>query len=188
MTFRKLMLSSVAATAVSVPMLASADSALSIAAPGSASADAHIDFQVVIPSFIFFQLGPAGVGNVSLVSFDVSTDPDGPGSGTAVPGSTSVGVTLRSNATNVQIAASGGNLDDGGGNTIALGDITPSAGGQVPVPDFGNSTGSFPVAALGGLLSDTWAFSYDNTAIPAPGTYGGANINGGRVTYTATDL
>ena len=31
-----------------------------------------------------------------------------------------------------------------------------------------------------------WTFSYLNNTIPAAGTYGGANLNNGRVTYTAS--
>ncbi len=31
-----------------------------------------------------------------------------------------------------------------------------------------------------------WAFAYANTLAPPAGTYGGVNVNNGRVVYTAT--
>lgn len=184
MTLRKLIVASAAATAMSAPMLASAESDLSVAAAGSASAQANLDFQIIIPSFIFFQVGSPGV-TIDLVTFDVLTANEEPGSGNAVLGSSAISVDLRTNAANVRIAATGGNMDDGSGNLIPLTDITATAGGTIPVPDFGADTGLF--APVGGILNDTWNFSYDNTAVVPAGTYGGA-ANGGRVTYTATDI
>jgi hypothetical protein len=31
-----------------------------------------------------------------------------------------------------------------------------------------------------------WTFTYLNSAVVAPGTYGGTNVNNSRVTYTAS--
>lgn len=184
MTLRKLMVASAAATTLCAPMLATAESDLSVAAAGSASAQANLDFQIIIPSFIFFQVGSPGT-TIDLVTFDLVTALEEPGSTNPVPGSSTISVDLRTNASQVRIAASGGDMDDGSGNLIALTDITATAGGTIPVPDFGADTGLF--APVGGVLNDTWSYSYDNTAVVPAGTYGGA-ANGGRVTYTATDI
>ena len=187
MTLRKLMLSTVAATAVSTPVIATADSDLSIALAGSASAQANLDFAITIPSFIFFQVGSPG-STIDSVSFDLLTANEEPGSTNPVAGSSTVSVALRTNATNVRIAASGGNMTDtlGGAGSIPLTDITPSsAASDIPVPDFGADTGL--IAPSGFNLSDTWSFSYDNTTVVPAGVYG-TDTNGGRVTYTVTDF
>jgi hypothetical protein len=194
MTLRKLMVASAAATAVALPLLASAESNLDIAAPTTASASARLDFQIVIPNFIFFQVGPGGVGNIGVVNFDLGTDNVQPGAGGApmpgTAGSGAVAVTLITNAANVRIAANNGDNAGvlaeigGGADTIPLADITATNPGAITVPAFNTDTG---LTIGGGSLADTWNFSYANTALVAAGTYGG-NGFGGRVTYTATDI
>jgi len=192
MTFRKLMLTSVAATAVSVPLLASAESNTGVGAPGSASASARLDFQVVIPSFVFFRLGTAGT-TIDTVEFDLQTTPVEPGIGGAGVNATTgaVDVQLITNASNIQIVADNGDnggllAETGGGtDTIPLADITVTANaGFIPAPAFGGTAGPFLVL---GTANDTWTFNYANTAVVAPGTYGSSGF-GGRVIYTASDL
>lgn len=186
MTLRKLTLASVTAAALSLPLIASADSDLGLGAPTSTSANADLDFQIVIPSFIYFQVGSGG-NTVDLVNFDLGLAVEEPGSTNSVAGNAGsgvIGVDLRSNAASVQITATGGALNDGGANNIPLTEISVAAGGTIPAPDFGASTGFFPV--LGGVLSDTWTFTYDNNNVYPPGTYGGAGT--GTVTYTAADF
>jgi hypothetical protein len=36
------------------------------------------------------------------------------------------------------------------------------------------------------IKKDAWAFASANTTAPPAGTYGGVNVNNGRVVYTAT--
>jgi len=193
MTLRKLMLTTVAAAAVSVPLLASAESNTGVGAPGSASASARLDFQIVIPSFVFFRLGTAGASNIDTVEFDLETTPVEPGlGGSGVDATTgAVDVQLISNASNIQIVADNGDnggllAETGGGtDTIPLSDITAtSVGGLIPAPAFGGTAGPFLVL---GSAVDTWTFNYANTTVVAPGTYGSSGF-GGRVIYTASDL
>ena len=194
MTLRKLMVASAAATAMSAPMLATAESDLSVAAAGSASAQANLDFVVVIPSFIFFQVGTAGA-TIDSMTFDLATAGVEPGIGGAgvdgessyAPATNTIDITLRTNASNVRIAATGGSMTSATTtDSIPLTDINVTPGGTIPVPTFGGDTGLFG-GGLPGTLNDTWAFNYANTAIVEGGIYGGA-ANGGRVTYTATDI
>ena len=100
------------------------------------------------------------------------------GSGDGADGALTV--ELRSNATNIEIEASGGNLV--GVNTagnLPFADITASDGGTIPVPDFG-ATQSLNAGPYS--LSDTWSYTYDNTNVYVPDEYNGT------VTYTVTTL
>lgn len=193
MTLRKLMLTSVTAAAMSAPMLATAESDLAFGAAGATTATVNLDFQIVIPSFIFFQVGAFGAGNIDLVDFNLQTAAETPGSGTGV-GRTNGGgvpVVLSTNATNVRVAASGAGValteTGGGADVIPLAEITgvSTGGGAIPVPDFGTDTG---LAVAGGIgVTDTWTFTYDNINVYAAGTYG-SSTNNGRVIYTAADF
>ena len=152
------------------------------------SVDAHLDFEIVIPSFIYFQIGSAG-GQIDTMTFDVEAAGIEPGDGTSVPGSIdtnplldTVDVIVRTNAANFSIQASGGNLTSGTtSDTIPLTDITVLGGGGVPVPAFGGAPAG--LATLGiRTHTDTWQFSYDNVAVVDAATYTAS------VTYTATDI
>lgn len=153
------------------------------------SAEASLDFQVVIPRFLLFRVGTAG-STVDLVTFDFSAGGSELGTGTplaATSGGT-VDVQLVTNTTgNVDISAStGGPLTNGGTGTISFAEITTTEGsGDIPAPALTDGA-STPVSFTGGAgnHTDTWTFQYANTGVPEEGTYGGAGV--GTVTYTAT--
>jgi hypothetical protein len=187
MTLRKLTLASVTAAALTLPLVASADSDLALGAAGTTAAQAQLNFQIVIPTFVYFQVGTAGAGNVDTVNFDLVAANEEPGSTNPVAGaagSGAVGVTLRTNAASIRISASSTNLDDGLGNLIPIAEVTAADGGTITVPDFGTDTGL--LAPAGVSSSDTWTFTYDNTNVYPAGTYGAAGT--GIVTYTAADF
>lgn len=173
-----------ASALVMLPSLTLADSQLSIGGAGT-TAQANLDFRIIIPSFVYFQIGSAG--SVDRVDYDLNVGPVQPGSGGPISATGGVGdgvdgaltVNLATNATNVSIAASGGNLTSGG-DTLPFADITASDTGTIPVPDFGTTIS--PFAPGGFSLSDTWSYTYDNTSVYNAGTYDG------RATYTITVL
>jgi hypothetical protein len=184
MKFSKPLLSALAATLVALPSLSLADSQLSVGAGAVASAD--LDFRIVIPPFVYFQIGSAGT-TVDLVEYDLSIGAIQPGSGAIGSGSFgatggaggSLSVILATNAANVSIAASGGDLI-AGALTIPFTDIEPSSAGSIPLPDFGTSIASFAPGLA--VLTDTWSYGYDNSTIYQAGTYNGT------ATYTVTAL
>jgi len=178
MTNRPLVLLS-AIAAASLPAAAIADSELAFGGAGT-TASADLDFEIIIPSFVYFQVGDPNAGTVDTVQFDLTGL--SVGSGTDVPATAgAVPVVLRSNAANTEIVAdiSAGAPDDGGGNFIPFTEILPTAGGPIPVPAFGGAAINF-----GGPmnLTDDWTYTYDNVGSYLPGTYTTT------VTYTATTL
>jgi hypothetical protein len=181
-----ILLSALASAVVILPSVSIADSQLSYGGAGT-SAQANLDFRIVIPSFLYFQVGSAGT--TDRVDYDLSLGPVEPGSGgpiTATGGTGdgadgTVSVTLITNAASVSIAASGADLTGGGALTLPFSDITATAGGgTIPVPDFGATIS--PFAPGGFSLSDNWSYTYDNTSIYEAGTYNGT------ATYTVTVL
>lgn len=62
---------------------------------------------------------------------------------------------------------------------------------NLPAPVLSNAGGSavLPVPTVAPGITNrsaVWTFAYLNQTIPSSGTYGGVNLNGSRVTYTAT--
>ena len=180
MNLRKLALASAIAIAIGAPATSVADSELSIGGTGT-TAQASVDFRITIPDFVYFQVGTVGNGNVDLVDFNMAGLESGDSTPVASVGG-ALNVVLRSNADNVSLGASGGNLT----GAVLLGTIpfaeitaTESVGGSIPVPDFG-STNNLPAGPYN--LTDSWSYEYDNTSVYAPDVYTG------QVTYTVTTL
>lgn len=157
---------------------------------GALSASADLDFEIVIPRFLYLQVGSAGT-TVDQVSFDLSgvasiADVDANiGTGTAVAGDSTVGVRLVSNAGDVDLEAVGSGTGlSNGTDIIPWSQITGTAatGGAtgLDVPVVGAAAITIP--ASGGVVNrtDTWSFEYANDNLVAGGTYTGT------VTYTAT--
>jgi len=169
------------------------------AASGGAGAVVNLDFQIVIPSFIYFRVGAAGGGNVDIINF-APTDLT-PGAITAGTGGDLTGgrvtLSLVSNAGNIRIMenndSSGAGLGNGSGSWISYAQITTATSdGNLPAPILSNSGGntSFPTA-VGNItnVQTDWLYTYTNPATPATppaaGTYGVGGGTGGSVTYTA---
>ncbi|MBL4850863.1 MAG: hypothetical protein JKY90_01075 [Gammaproteobacteria bacterium] len=187
MKFKHFFATSMLAAAVVMPQMATADSQLNFGGMGT-TAEANLDFRITIPNFLFFQIGSAGA-TVDRVDFDLGVPPPGtqPGSGGlfSATGGTGDGtdgaltVNLITNAANVSIAATGGNLTSGA-DSLPFADITATDTGAITVPDFGATVGPVAIGTLS--LSDTWTYTYDNTTVYPAGTYDGT------VTYTVTVL
>ncbi len=163
------------------------------------SAAAQLDFQINIPGILRFRVG-SDAGTIDLVQFtptaaNLGDDTDIAGTGGDLTGG-EVTVDLFSNAGQITITptnnSGGAGLDNGLLDTISYDEIitTSSDAAALPVPvlsDAGGTTSQPPPTS--GLrvtsLTESWTYTYDNTAVYPEGTYGGINTQGGRVTYTA---
>ncbi len=187
-----------AAVLVAMPTIASAESNFQTGT-GSLTATARLDFQIVIPKFLYLRVG-SNDANVNLISFTVPAA--NVGNGTPVAASAASGdlgngvVTARviGNGGNVTLSsATIGALNDGGTNTISYSQISTAAsvltsGTPLAAPALvdGGATNTTVPATSGVVNRDArWTYSYLNTVTPAAGSYGGVNVNNGRVTYTA---
>ncbi|GGA70338.1 hypothetical protein GCM10011521_05590 [Arenimonas soli] len=188
-SIRGLALTGVAALGLIAMTPAVADSEFDIG-NGALTANADLDFEIVIPRFLYLQVGSAGT-TVDTVTFDLSgvasiADVDSQiGNGTAVDGDITVGVRLVSNAGDVDLEAVGSGTGlTNGTETIPWSQITGTAatGGAtgLDVPVVGAAAVTIP--ATNGVVnrSDTWSFDYENDLLVSGGTYTGT------VTYTAT--
>ena len=96
---------------------------------------------------------------------------------------------------NALVATNAGALNNGGTDTIPWTQITTTPAAlagyatQLTPPTLANTT-SAPVTltAVNKVVDQgaRWTYAYANNAIVPSGTYGGVNVNNGRVTYTAT--
>jgi hypothetical protein len=177
MNLRKLALASLVAAAAGIPAMSQADSDLGVGANASAAVD--LQFSVVIPRFVYFQVGASAVpGAPDTVVFDLGTGPVEPGTGTDVADANGpVDVVLRSNAS-VTIAAEA----LAGSGPLAAGSteiLLSSSTANIPLPAFGTTSAAVvgPVNASG-----NWTFTYTNNGVYLPQTYTDT------VTYTAQTL
>jgi hypothetical protein len=188
-----LILKSALALALATPLLASAESQLVI---GAGSATARLDFRVVVPRVLFLGVGAgaatlANNGTIDTVTFDYSANPAALGTGAAAGNVTGNVVPVRVLGNNGQItlaASTTGALTNGTADTIPWSQITSvSSLAALPspaIPLTGPGVASNVTLSSGKVTdrSANWTFSYTNSAVVAPGTYGTTN---GRVTYTA---
>lgn len=161
------------------------------------SATARLNLQVVIPSFLYFQVGSTGTGTVDTINFSPtagqlgsSTPISGTG-GNAASGS-GADVVVRGNGGQITIAETnnggGQGLDAGGNKHISLAEISvdDSANASLPTPTLSDAGGNTSQPALNGGASqvtnqsNTWVYSYSNTTVPEAGTY---DV---QLTYTAS--
>ncbi len=180
MNLNKLLLTTTTGLGLLLSQFAVADSDLQFG--GGATATASLDFQITIPQFVFFQVGTAGNGNVDRVDWDLSALQPGQGVPLAANGGLGDGadgilsITLITNAATVTIASNtgGGNLDDGGGNTIPFTEITVADGGTIAAPAFDGNT----VIATGGVYNqtDNWTYTYNDSTNYAAGVYDGTSV------------
>ena len=167
-----------ALTALGAPMLANAESNVQ-SGTGALTATARLDFRVTVPKVLFLQVGTgASLGTnttVNLIDFTVPAANVGDG--------TAIGATAAS-----------GDLGNGAGDTLSYAQIatTPAvltSATPLAAPALADgATTSTTVPAVGKIVNRDakWTFSFLNTALVAPGVYGGVNANNSRVTYTAS--
>jgi len=154
---------------------------------GGAGASADLNFQIVIPSFIYFKVG--SVSGVDTVDFQPTPNDVATGAATSATSGGTVDVVLLSNAGQITIDEAnngGGNgLSDGGTNYISWSQIvaTSSVPGLDPpqLSDIGVNTSI--IATTSGNITDKntqWTYVYNNPATPPV-----SGIYTGTATYTA---
>lgn len=190
--------------ALGAPMLANAESNVQTGA-GALTATARLDFRITVPKVLFLQVGTgsslvtnatinlidfvvpsANVGDGSVISATAASGDLGNGTVTAKVIGNSGDVTLTSTTV--------GALGNGIGDTLSFAQIGTSAAvltsaTALAAPALADgATTSTTVPAVGRIVNRDarWTFSYLNTALVPPGTYGGVNANNSRVTYTAS--
>lgn len=160
---------------------------------GALNANARLDFRVVVPKFIRFQVGSAGA-TVDLVEFSVPAANVGDGTDIARTNGGAVPVLLQSNNGNVSLTGTTlGQLNNGAGENISFAEIlSTSSDPNLNVPtlvDGGTSAAVTVTPNVGARVVNrtaNWSFAYSNTNFVGSGSYGGVNVNNGRVTYTAS--
>jgi hypothetical protein len=195
---------------LTLPLLAFAESNVQTgAATATPGATAHLDFSIVIPKILYLRVGTGSayttgaltsVNTIDLITFSPAAGTVGNGTAVAGTGGDLTGgvetAAIVSNSGNVTLnATASGALSNGSGDTIPFTQIntvasTLTSGTQLPAPTLTNGTSSnvlltAPASKL--IVQDAkWTYSYANAANVPGGTYGGVNVNNGRVTYTAT--
>ena len=192
---KALLLQSALALAMAAPLMASAESQL---VTGAGSAVARLDFRVIVPRVLFLAVGAGAAGfanntTIDTVTFDYTSNPAAVGTNApaGVVNGNVVPVRVVGNNGQVSLAASTtGALTNATADTIAWSEI--SAISSLPalpsptIPNTGAGAASNVTLSSGTKITDrtaNWTFSYANSAVVAPGTYGTTN---GRVTYTAS--
>lgn len=181
---------------------------------GPTTANAHLDFQVIIPRFLFLQVGTgtAFATNPAIDLIKYTVPATNVGDGTVISatsgGDISAGVVtakiVGNNFTASPVsftATTAGALSDGAGDSITWSQFTVAVAALTsvtPLPHPGSAAAPFvdgaatsasltPVSKV--ISQDAkWTFKYSNTVIAAAGTYGstGTGNNNGRVTYSVT--
>ena len=190
--------------ALGVPMLANAESNVQTGS-GALTATARLDFRVTVPKVLFLQVGTGtSLGTNSTVNLiDFTVPAANVGDGTAI-GSTVASGDLGSGTVTAKVLGNNGNvtltsttigaLGNGLGDTLSYAQIatTPAvltSATPLAAPALADgATTSTTVPAVGKIVNRDakWTFSFLNTALVAPGVYGGVNANNSRVTYTAS--
>jgi hypothetical protein len=179
------------AVALAVPAIASAESNVVTAG----SANARLDFQITIPRILFLQVGTgtllADNTAVSLMSATVPAANLGDSTPVAF-GPATIPVRVIGNNGQVTIAATTTGALSNGTDSISFTKIAGSSdSANLPHPGAfvdGGTSATVNVALTGTKLTNqsaNWSFTYANDAVVPAGTYGGANTNNSRVTYTA---
>lgn len=181
-----------AALVLATPFAANAESNFTTGGPGAITATARVNFNVVIPKFVFLQVGtgpvfPAMTASATMDTIIFNVPAANVGNSTAVAGTggnlTGGAVTVRVVGNNgaMTLAATGpATLTNGGGDTLAWSQITATPTGGAPaLPAVGASV-SLPASGNVVNINGVWTYSYANSVTPASGTYTG------QVLYTAT--
>jgi hypothetical protein len=195
-----------AGAALLLPLVASGESNFQTGTT-ALTATAHVDFQITIPKFLFLRVGTgtgsASGGYATLATIDeITWAPTAAQVGTGVlagtggdlAGGTETAVVVANNGNVTLSSTTTGPLSDGAGDTISFTKITTTASHNTTTTTLAppaladGATTTTTLTAVGKVVQQDakWAYTYSNNTTPPAGTYGGVNVNAGRVTYTAS--
>jgi hypothetical protein len=204
-TKTNLLIKTAVALALATPFAVNAESNISTGA-GAVTANARLDFQIIIPKVLFLQVGTgtnmALNATVNQIAFTVpaanvgDTSVIGATAGSGDLGNGTVTAKVVSNNGNVTFTSTTlGALGNGSGDTISYGQIATAVAVNTSATALAHpaladaaTTSIVLTPAAGKVISRDarWTYTYLNSAVVAPGTYGGVNANNSRVTYTAS--
>lgn len=195
---RKLLAVSMAAGLGFCGATAWADEESDVAVGGSASASVDLDFEIVIPEFIYFRVGTGALNGVDTGTVDtIRFEPTGTemANGATVnatatsgdAGNGTVNVVLIANPGQVTITESNngtsGLASTTSSDTINYNTILTTGDDTIPAPALSNGGGTTTqVGAAGDFvnLSDEWTYTFNTSGVQVdPGLYTGT------ATYTA---
>lgn len=204
--FRNAAMKAAIALAFAAPLAAHAESVISSGAGSPLTASARLDFQITIPKVLFLQVGAgtnmAANATINQIAFSVPAANVGDstvinataGSGDLGNGQVTAKV-VGNNGTITFTSTTLGALGNGSGDTISFADIGTAVAANTsatplahPALADASTTTVTLTPASGKVISQDakWTYTYKNTTVAAPGTYGGVNANNSRVTYTAS--
>jgi hypothetical protein len=206
MKTKTLILKAAVALAIAAPLVANAESQFTTGAGTPITATAHLDFQIIIPKVLFLQVGTgtANATNATINQIAFTVPAVNVGDGSVIAASLASGdigngtVTARvigNNGTITFTSTTLGALGNGSGDTISYAQIGTAVAVNTSVValahpalvDGATSTVTLTPAVGKVMNRDAkWTYTYLNSAVVAPGTYGGVNANNSRVTYTAS--
>lgn len=180
------------------------------------SASAKLDFRITIPRVLYLRVGTGtnNANNTVVDLIDFTPTAAAVGNGTAVAATAASG-DLTNGAVTVRVYGNNGNITLNSTNTGPMTNgvatqtipwsqitVTPAAlatatagytNGAITHPTFnaavaGGAGTATTLTATNNVVRQEgqWTFAYANTGLPGAGTYGGVNVNAGRVTYTAS--
>jgi hypothetical protein len=205
---RNVVIKTAVALALAAPFAASAESNFTTGPGSPITATARLDFQIIIPKVLFLQVGTgtnmAANATINQIAFSVPAVNVGDASviaataGSGDLGNGSVTAKVVSNNGNVTFSSTTlGALNNGVGDTISYAQIATAAAVNTsatilvhPALADAATTNVTLIPAAGKVISRDakWTYTYLNSAVVAPGTYGGVNTQNSRVTYTASML
>jgi hypothetical protein len=203
---QSLLVKTAAALVLASPLMAAAESNFTTGAGSPITATGRLDFQIVIPKILFLQVGTgtnmAANATVNQIAFTVPAANVGNGAAVAATaGSGDLGngtVTAKVIGNNGNITFSSttvGALSNGAGDTISYAQIATAVATNTSATALAHpaladaATTNITLTPASGkvIVRDAkWTYTYLNTNVVAPGTYGGVNANNSRVTYTAS--
>ena len=185
-----------------IPTAANAESKFVTGTATPLTASANLDFTVVIPKFVYVRIGTgtsmANNTNVDNLIYTVPAANVGDSTSIAGAGGDLTGgqVTARVIGNNGTIAFSSttlGAMNNGAGDTISYSQMSVAVSTNTSATALASpalidgGTTSINLTPTSGTkvtnLDAKWTFAYKNNNIVAAGTYGGVNVQNGRVTY-----
>ena len=142
------------------------------------STQARLNFQIVIPTILYLQVGSIGQGNIDQFSCTLNKFPGAGSIPMSCAGSSTVPVRVTVLAASGQPVKLTADSSTKMGGTIPFTEITCAAGGVFSTYTFNNGVLALDSFTGSGLRQGTYAFTYANTQYHGTGTYTG------QVTYT----